>query len=174
MNDVLSEAIRKEINGDFEGASKVYESAVCNKTTFWPAFVNLMVLYWQITDYGFWTDNNISKVFLKKAQERLEDLLEQAKGSTESIARFWANYIEWVDVGQEFPSKLAKDEFIDGYQNDSLVYHLATEKNQDLMEKTRKALKELRLDNSTRGRYLVSVMESHLSKSIEEKKLGSI
>ena len=49
----LLDAVHEDMNGDFGGAATCYEQAIQAGNAPFEAYLNLAVLYWQCTDYGF-------------------------------------------------------------------------------------------------------------------------
>jgi hypothetical protein len=98
----IAAALAADRAGRIEEAAQLYEQAVAASAS--PLFVlmNLAILYWQATDYGFSTGNHLAHDFVARAGRRFgEGLGEAARRFPQSAEpRFWQKYIAWADLGK--------------------------------------------------------------------------
>ncbi len=89
-----------ELEGRIEEAADAYEAAFENHPTIETA-LDLALLYWQSTDFGFARGRALDTAFIARAGTRFPELLSWAvrafPGRTE--AEFWRRYISWADLG---------------------------------------------------------------------------
>ena len=105
----LADAIRADREGRVEQAAILYEDALAAGEDALQAFLNLSILFWQSTDYGFSTAKGLTPGFVTRAGQRFPELLRDAgrKYPQSTEVRFWQKYIPWADLGQEFPQRSA-------------------------------------------------------------------
>lgn len=99
----LNDAISLDRQGDLKGASLAYEDVLKEDPGQYVALVNLIVMYWQMTDFGFLSGNNISPDFVHHASKRLRYIINHDSNpifNPDYI--FWKKYIAWADLGAEF------------------------------------------------------------------------
>jgi hypothetical protein len=95
-------AIAAEADGRIEHAASEYEAYASTVPADLEAVLNLIVLYWQCTDYGFSTAHKLSATFIDHAARRLKELSDDASlrfGGAPQVA-FWRSYIHWADFGE--------------------------------------------------------------------------
>lgn len=107
----LEDAEAAEREGLLEKAADLYEEAIAEGSASLCTFLNLIVLYWQVTDFGFRAGMNLPLAFVKRAGERFRELLSLARarfpGSTEVV--FWSRYIDWADLGTPLSTSECED-----------------------------------------------------------------
>lgn len=99
----FEDALSLDKQGDLAGASLAYEACLAEDPSRIGVLVNLIVLYWQATDFGFSTGHNLTADFVQRCSRRLEELLISQPKETEFSAEFmfWKKYIAWADLGEE-------------------------------------------------------------------------
>jgi len=97
-NDCAQELER---TGEIQRASLAYEALLEKGGLGLDGLINLVVLYWQVTDFGFSTFHRFPSEFVATAGRRLQELLgdEMCEFSSAPEFVFWKKYIEWADVG---------------------------------------------------------------------------
>ena len=98
----LNEAVEKDEQGNLIEAIDLYERCLsCNEAAPLDAYLNLVLIYWQMTDFGFNASRNLDPELVRKAGERYKFLL---KGAAEAYpgnaeVRFWQLYCDHVSTG---------------------------------------------------------------------------
>jgi len=98
----FKEAVEKDEQGNLIKAIDLYERCLsCNETAPLDAYLNLVLIYWQITDFGFNASHTLDPELVRKAGERYKMVL---KGANEaypgnSEVRFWQLYCDHVSTG---------------------------------------------------------------------------
>lgn len=163
----LQDAVTAEREDRLIEAAEAYETLLREERPRLEALLNLAVLYWQVTDYGYWTTKGLPQDFVTRAGQRVPELLARAQelypDSTE--ARFWAKYIDWADLGEPFeveecrallrddPRTLAPALFLFSQSEGSECEAEATE-----------LLRQSKQSGTTLGRYVESVIEGVLTR----------
>jgi hypothetical protein len=100
----LTEALVLDRQGRIQEAAAAYETVLQEAPDHLEGMLNLLVLYWQATDYGTSAAARLSPEFVDLAGRRLRELLASAHkrfpGRPEVV--FWAKYIAWADFGDPF------------------------------------------------------------------------
>jgi len=65
-------------------------------------FINLAFLYWQSTDFGFWSGVGLPLPFVKMADSRRRAVFDQAEKIYPANAdiRFWRRYFDFITLGE--------------------------------------------------------------------------
>jgi hypothetical protein len=169
----LGEALEADRAGNIELAAALYEKTFGEGERPLFAIVNLLVLYWQATDYGFWTGNQLSREFVKRAGTRFREIMNEGTrlypNSTE--LQFWKRYIAWADLGEAF----SYDECADLLRRDPtslipVIYLLDQQPTAQYDEAALRLLAECREDNTTRSKYIASVIDGILKRRRGKKR----
>ena len=85
-----------------EDAARLYEAAIKAAPGQIETLIDLVMLYWQATDYGFWRSKGIDPEFVGMAGKRSDELLEQGRAIAPGspAIRFWSKYIAWADLAK--------------------------------------------------------------------------
>jgi hypothetical protein len=92
----LKAAIDLDCNRKLEEAAEAYENFLLEFPDCREALLNLVVLYWQCTDFGFSAAENVRPAFIDVAAKRLKEIFETDEFQEIS---FWKKYAEWSDLG---------------------------------------------------------------------------
>jgi hypothetical protein len=97
----FDDALRLDREGRMEDATLAYEALLSHDPRNVTAIVNLIVLYWQATDFGVSATRDLSTSFVARAGERLQELLASAneRFAEDPQVWFWRKYIAWADLG---------------------------------------------------------------------------
>lgn len=164
----LEEAIGMDRLGRVEDAVALYEAALSEPVRPLDLYLNLAILYWQVTDYGYWTAKGLTPEFVARAGQRFGEVLTQAEAeypeSTE--VRFWRKYIAWADLGEP----LAVDECVDMLRRNAselipVMYLFASSQGSEFAHEAEILLRECRMEGTTRAQYICSVIEGVLKRS---------
>lgn len=163
----LSDAIEAEQAERFEEAARLYEALIRQEHPPLEGFVNLLVLYWQVTEYGFWVDSDLELGFVKYAAERLSEMLKSEAGqlSDNPQVDFWVKYIRWADYGGALEvgecRKLLREhpEYLE-----PAMFVFSTTQGADCEKEAVELLKACREINTCRTRYVASVIESTIAR----------
>jgi len=98
----LRDALHEDMDGDFVGAAECYEQAIQAGDAPLEAYLNLAVLYWQCTDYGFNAGHKLGAEFIGRAGERYPTLLQEAdrRFPNHPEVMFWMLYCDFVTLGE--------------------------------------------------------------------------
>jgi hypothetical protein len=164
----LLEAIRADREGQIEKAAMLYEEALSAGERDPGAFLNLAILYWQATDYGFSTEKRLDPEFVVRAGTRLQELFRDASRAYPENAEleFWRKYIAWADLGEEFPIQDCRQLM---FENPTVLtpamYIFAQSQGREMRDEAVELLQKCREDGSTRAQYVVSVVEGVMKRS---------
>lgn len=97
-------AVAADENGQFQQAAAGYEAALRSDPGDIEATVNLMVLYWQVTNRHAACAAPMPADFRSHALERLRELLDSAarRFTLSAEVRFWKKYIAADQAGRSF------------------------------------------------------------------------
>ncbi|HEX8821039.1 MAG TPA: hypothetical protein VF794_14015 [Archangium sp.] len=97
----FEEALASDRRRDFASAIQLYEESLVHSGASVEAHLNLLVLCWQLTDYGYWTTMKVPRHIYDKASNLLPELRERTKAHFPENAEvaFWDKYIQWTDLG---------------------------------------------------------------------------
>ncbi|WOB26886.1 MULTISPECIES: hypothetical protein [Xanthomonas] len=100
----LNEVMEFERANEVVKAADSYEIILKECSGNLNAYINLLVLYWQSTDYGFSSSNGLSPDFVRVAGNRLAEMLNGSLSNfyDEPEFQFWAKYIAWAELGEKF------------------------------------------------------------------------
>lgn len=167
----LDQAIQLDVAGLHVDAADGYEAVLRADGNCVSALVNLTVLYWQSTEFGFSAGHSLPSEFVHRAADRLRSLLDQV-GDDRSAGpemTFWKKYIAWADYGEPLPVQDCLQLLADHptYLEPTVYVFGATEGRQNRAE----ALELVRLSSkqaTVRNRYVVSVLNSALGQLPDE------
>lgn len=161
---IEQDAAAAEEKSDFVSAAELYEKAVVKGAPL-DTLINLAVLYWQATDYGFWTGHHLPREFVDRAGERMNEILDIAAqrfpGAPE--VEFWKRYIAWADLGEELDPDdcrrllQQKPDYLE-----PSVYLLSATREQEYRTQAQRLLEHYRGQRTTRAKYITTVIESAL------------
>ena len=165
------DALEADRTRNIEAAAVEYEAALIDDFSNLPMTVNLLVLYWQATDYGFSLANRLPKEFMAKSGTRLAQLIEGAKqrfpGRPEAF--FWTKYIAWADLGDAFEAgecRALLEEYPDYLEPAMLLFSLT--RGVEAVGAAKELLNRCHEDGTTRSRYVASVIEGGLHRKTFE------
>jgi hypothetical protein len=156
-----AEAIDADRCGKVVEAANLYEGLLENATE--DLLLNLAVLYWQTTDYGFWTALQLPKEFVARAGVRFPEVLSEAqrRNPASPAVQFWQKYIAWIDVGTDFdPNDCRKILQEHPEYREPALYLFSISQGKDYANEARALLAQARESGTTRARYVASVLES--------------
>lgn len=92
------------LESDLRASADFLEKKILQEPTAAENYIELMVLYWQSTDYGLSTASNLSVDFMNLAGRRLSEIIESAEKYCpgDALISFWVRYIKWIDLGEPF------------------------------------------------------------------------
>jgi hypothetical protein len=164
----IREAIEKDIDGDIVGAAKAYEDVILAGSSPLDCYINLSVLYWQCTDFGFNSNLKLDPVFVKSAGVRYTQILHDANEQfvNQPEIKFWELYFDYISLGG--PSFI--DECKEIVQNPacSLVpyfYLLKMAGEKEFKPQVLKLIEHCRTSLTTKNKYIISVVESCFNKT---------
>src|SRR5262245_36170266 len=99
--DNSSEATKK-YGGKVILAAEAYEQITKGAAPTSEVYINLAVLYWQSTDYGFSASTGLPRDFISYAGERYGQLIHEASELHPDVPEifFWKLYFDFVTLGE--------------------------------------------------------------------------
>lgn len=99
--EVALEADRRR---DIVAAADAYEGLIADSNV--EAMLNLLVLYWEATDFGTLSYYRLSDAFIARAGQRWRDLLKDTRQRhpSDTAVEFWCRYIESLEFDGELLS----------------------------------------------------------------------
>lgn len=162
--NILSEAIRADIEQKFEEASEIYEEIISNGDANLEVFINLACLYWEVTDFGFNTAHNLPMKFIHKAGERMYQVLDEAQerfGTVEEVV-FWRYYFNFTTLGDDGFLDRAIELGESGSSHVPYFYIYTQTKNDDYLAQVRQLIVEIENQLTTKNRCILSVVGNKL------------
>jgi hypothetical protein len=156
-----NDAALAEQNGDILRAVELYEAAMDDLSE--DALINLGVLYWQMTDYGFSTSLRLPPAAVERAGARAADVLDEAarRFPQSTAVLFWKKYIAWADLGDpldpEYCRELLRQD--PGYLEPAM-YLFSTSQGREKEYEALTLLARCRQIGTVRASYVASVIES--------------
>jgi len=158
----LEEAHAADREERVEDAARLYEAALVADPGNADALVELVVLYWQATDYGVWKSKGINREFVGFAGKRFRELLGQGSDSFPGspAIRFWAKYIAWADLGEPLDGDecrtllRGRPEYLE-----PAMFLFAASQGSECESEARRLLHVCEQVGTSRCRYVVSVIE---------------
>lgn len=100
----LRQALDADCEGRITDAAEGYEEVLRHDPRNVTAICNLLVLYWQSTDFGFLVGNDLPRAFVFLAGRRTLELLKFGRPQFPDNPEltFWNSYIGWTDHGGPF------------------------------------------------------------------------
>jgi hypothetical protein len=163
----ISEAISLDIAQQIEEAANAYESLLPIPDTPIDAFLNLSVLYWQSTEYGFNVGHRLSLDFIHRAAERYKPVLDEAEVRSGQLPEitFWRRYFNYIDLGD--PLTVAEClELLEEPDTNKVIYLFVYPQtgNPQYLPQVRQLLLEAEQQPTTRNHYISSVLRSALQR----------
>lgn len=162
MSDAAFEAERRN---DVVSAVAAYEASYAESSL--DSLIDLAVLYWQITDFGFWTARGLPKALVSTAGVRLDEVLRDADERFPGAPQveFWRRYIAWADLGESLTVEECRRLM---QQNprylEPAMFIFATSGGRDCDLEAHELLKAAKDRPTARNRYLASVVEGTLAR----------
>lgn len=158
-------AIRLDREGKLASAARAYEDLLEAHVKSGEVLANLLVLYWQATDFGFWTTKGLSPEFVDVAGRRLWTMLSWEDSSLVRLPEylFWSRYIRWADLNEGF----SFDECISimreypDYPEPAMFAYAASEGRQ-MKREAEQLLESCSTIGTVRANYVTSVLSSSL------------
>jgi hypothetical protein len=163
----LAEAWAADRQGHIEEAASLYEAALRTGPKPLDALLDLAILYWQATEYGYWVGMKLSRDFVGHAGRRFPEVLSEAAreypGSTE--VEFWQHYIPWADLGEPFPTETCAKLLLRDPAVLTPVMYLVGEGEDERYEQEAEALlQQCKAHGTVRAQYVASVIEGVLKR----------
>ena len=162
----LEVAVDLDRDGKLVEASQAYEAIIVQEENARTALLNLLVLYWQVTDFGFLSKNRLSPEFVTHAGRRLRSLLSgSARYKLDSGFVFWSKYIAWADLGDS----LELDECrrllrANPTELDPAMFIFVSSGGGECVDEARVLLDRSIQDGTTRARYIESVLRATMQR----------
>ena len=158
----ITDAIALDRSGDVVQASSAYEQVLLTETTPSDALVNLIVLYWQSTDYGFSVSRSLPASFVERASARLHILLNN--GDRQNLFRadflFWRRYIGWADLGEAFDlDECRRIMRSDRNYLEPAMFIFSVSEGEECLEQAKILLEQCVSEGTIRSKYVESVIK---------------
>ncbi len=127
--------------------------------------IDLIVLYWQATDYGISSSAGLTADFVARAGRRVAELLlraEQQFPRSPQVA-FWKKYIAWTDTGGNLDTEECR-ELLRKYPDykEPAMYVFSTSRGRECLAEALELHERVRDTDTFRARYVTSVIEAVL------------
>ena len=155
------EAAMAERNGEILRAAELYEASLNDASE--EALINLAVLYWQMTDYGFSTTLRLSPEVVERAGLRFNEVLDEAarKYPGSAAVAFWRRYIAWADLGDPFDAEDCRQLLRENPEYlEPAMYLFSTSQGRESEREALTLLAQCQRLGTVRARYVASVIES--------------
>ncbi|MBI4640130.1 MAG: hypothetical protein HY731_05520 [Candidatus Tectomicrobia bacterium] len=98
----VDEAIQKDVEGKVVEAANLYEEILKAGDAPLEVYLNLAVLYWEMTDYGVNAGLGLSLEFIQRAGKRYREVLRKAQEqfSMNPEILFWLLYCDFITLGE--------------------------------------------------------------------------
>ncbi len=164
----LQDAVREDMNGSLVRAADGYEQIIQAECAPLGAYLNLAVLYWQCTDYGFNAGHALGLEFIHKAGERYQALLAEAGRCYphHSEIRFWTLYCDYVTLGE--PPFVEECRALVAAAGKPLVpyfYLYAASEGQEYLREASELLAECLKHPTVKNKYVISVIKGVASRA---------
>jgi len=166
--NTFQHAVDADVAERFITATALYEETIRREGTPLDAYINLAVLYWQCTEYGFNAGHRLPLDFIRLAGNRYSAVLDAAEmkfGYSPEIG-FWRLYFDYITLGEpEFDEKCKA---LVAEPGCTLVpyFYLYAEWNEEgriYRKEAHQLLAECKSCLTTKNRYIISVLESAAS-----------
>jgi hypothetical protein len=93
----FEEALEADRQHEFEAAANAYEQLLANHDP--DVFLNLLVLYWEATDFGISSSYRLSAAFVERSNGGFRQMLNHAPQlfPTNTAVEFWRRYIAGLE-----------------------------------------------------------------------------
>lgn len=156
-----NDAIRLDREGKIEAAAAAYEALISSGDFSNTELVNLIVIYWQSTDYGFSLGKGLSSDFMAHAGERLNSFfrrIDKDRFPDASVA-FWRRYIAWADYGSELTNQYCYQLLrLNPQYLEPAMYIFSSTNGQECRPEAVKLLAQCAMESTTRSKYIESVL----------------
>ena len=159
----LLDAVQRDIEGDYVRAADHYEQVIQAGGASLEAYLNLAVLYWQCTDYGFNASHKLDIEFIHKSGERYQLLLQEAgqRFSNRPEIKFWVLYCDYITLGN--PPFVEECKLLVDASNQTLVpyfYLYSASQGSEYEAKAHILLEECLKHPTVKNKYIASVIKS--------------
>ena len=163
----VDDAVAADREERIEEAAELYELAIAASAAPLSVLMNLAILYWQATDYGFSSGHHLAQQFVARAAIRFGELLNE--GATRfpqnTEPRFWQKYIAWADLGTPLSSNECRSLLAQDPSALVVSMHLfSVSQGAECVDEAFRLLEASRADRTTRSRYIASVIEGALKR----------
>lgn len=165
MSLLLDKAVQNDVDGHVIKAAALYEQCLADKRNVSvDAFLNLAVLYWVVTDYGYNAGLQLPIDFIHTAGERYEPVLEEAARRFSSFpeSTFWIKYTRAISLGEDS----FVEECLEMVQSPhcSLVpyFYLFVNIGNEYLMQAQQLLQMCRMLPTTKNIYITSILETGL------------
>ena len=156
------EALKADREERIEDAANLYEHALQLSPTDLQAMINLIVLYWESSENGFYAAHHLPHEFVIRAGCRYRELLDEARRQFpgEPAVEFWRRYIASIDEGVEFSASEARamrDDNPDYLEPELILYE--GEEDGDRARSAKTLIEWCRSEGTVRAHYVRAVLE---------------
>lgn len=156
-----ADALAEDRAGNIVRAADLYEAGLLEEGHSLEAVLNLAVLYWESTEFGFSCAHQLSPEFVVRAADRCQELLTDAEREypASTQPRFWNRYTSWLTFGG---SELSEDECRAMLRRSPSelvpILRLNHDDSSEYEAEATVLLRQCELDNTTRSRYVAAVI----------------
>ena len=146
-------------------AARAYEKVLTEAKGDIETYLNLSVLYFVCTDFGYLSHHGLPNDFCRRAWGRARELLDEAEdrfGSHNEI-EFWRYYFDYAQLGEP-PDRVRTRKLLEKGPSRVPVFHLLMlERDSSYVPQAEALLREMTPSQTERERYIVSVSRAVLS-----------
>lgn len=146
------------LQDELEAIAASYEEKLAANPSDGTALRELLVLYWQCAEFGYWANNDLQRAFVCRAQSRLGELLPLARSSQSADCRFWARYIAWVDYGDALELEECHALIREG-SLDAALFPYSASNGSECRAPAERLLESVKHQRTVREQYILSVIE---------------
>ena len=155
-------AVQEDMQGNLSNAAECYEQVIQAGGASLEAYLNLAVLYWQCTDYGFNASHKLDYCFIDKAGERYSVILQEAEKQFPDYPeiRFWILYCDYITLGE--PPFVEECRMLVNAVSKSLVpyfYLYSASRGHEYEEEANFLLEECLKYPTVKNKYIASVVK---------------
>lgn len=152
-------------------AARAYEDVLSKGDRNVETYLNLAVLYFQCTDFGYMSHHGLSEEFCQKASKRARELLDEAEdrfGSQNELS-FWRYYFDYAELGEPADPSRVEELLQEGPSRVPVFHLLMLQGEGPYIAEGEALLREMSPPQTERERYVVSVLRSVLSEAVSGK-----
>jgi hypothetical protein len=145
-------------------AAEAYERAIAEEDATLDLYLNLAVLYFVCTDFGYQAYHHLSDEFIAKAWDRAFKLLDEAESrfGPDSEITFWRRYFRFVRLGDDPFIEECERLALSGSLLVPYFYLFGYTGEEKHREQAQKLYESVKNGSTEKQRYIRSILENRL------------